>query len=1383
MRGFKLLFKNNFRNTTKNKIQFFGLIVLVFLTSLIFTIVEVSKQRVDLVYNNFISEKMSNQHDFIVDFSETSYIQGENDPFLEITDLEKRQNAIVDYLAKSEEIKKMGLDFKYNRVEARTFNLKDNKVIKAVTLNPQQAVDKFVVANGMPLDVYAKYLESIRGETNHWTYLTPQFAKNNNIKINDIIRLQADIYGTTIKVADSEITPVDLSEFAGKDINDWLPNSNYSSTTWFRVVGFGQSADFITPIIDSTHPFPNMKDEGIAYVNPKLFGLTKEKIDVDGKTYDVDKFDLTNQVLAAESNFDREIYYAGKFNANVSMADRENLSRKLNKYLNTQASQEIALKSHYEKTLLSDEPVLTFKTDTTYKFANRTVYFTTALNGFITGSYILIALILIISFFVLILVLRRQIETTGPQNGLLRALGYRRRYIIWSYLSYPLMIALAGGALGYLLGISAQFFVKLIFGSYFNLPYTGFAFAPWALVTSVVIIFTMLLLVTIISATLMVVKKTPLELIKKEDSFSAGRIKRAVKKMFSFRNTFDSRFQAVQLSNSLGKMAGVSLTMIISTAMITGSLMIPIMLTNNIDYSYAGNNYNTLVEYNSPVYNLPTTFMKTYDPSQQPWRTADSALEKTNMTKNGDQYLIDFENGTINSENYAPTYDASEMRSLTYRNISKEFLKSNKLSVLGTDNETISNAICRSTWKDYGDYGLQSLSKKTILNFLESPTQALKYVRELEQYRLFYWKYRNTVALDIQREPYFEDNRISLDSSNSILNNNIFTKDDFAREFNQNISVINLQDNHLRPADERPLSESFLIPLQSGNADNFINEVKKPMFYLFDWIYSYFVNNVNQCFTQGVYTKAPQTIQAKIKTAFNDPTKNFNLSFGVVPFNPLTDDRGTMLEATTNNTKFKIYGIDESFKNQNLINSNNKGNLNDLLFNSGNDGIVINQTLSRTLGLKAGDTIDFAVIAKLLTKNDDKGYQVDKILNSWDASAVTGNYDDGSGKAAGTIGKMLFNEENKYKNSYIGDGQENDEVLKSTLDLNDPTSTTPTVLNQKVVSGDLLLKSNTINQSFKVVGVTNQYGAAKAWINNTRAEELLGFDQTRNYLLRLFMNEWSNSILNSAVFNLSGSYKTALEKLKEFIDSNSNQITPVSELWNKFVSTFDNADLAVDWIKVFNNEYPIFNYKTSNSKTVDDVEYGLSTIQSFGDYSFYGLNGGSRQQSGNDDVITYPSYANNAFDNLLPIAEAKKILADIILAVNSILIFIIVISFILSFMIIILTSNIIIAENRTIIATMKVLGYKNSYITKLVIGMYIPVIIIMTIAGFGFGWLGLVIGNSILTSIGLALPLILNFWIPLVAIGSGLGLYLLAYLISWFSMNKIKPLIAIMEDN
>lgn len=220
MSGFKLLFQNNIKNTIKNKIQFIGLVILVFLTCLIFTIIEVSKQRVENVYHNFISEKMSNQHDFVVDFSQTSYVENTAsgaDQFLAISDIEVRQNAILDYLQAAT----MNSDYQFNFdwVEARVFNLGNNKVIKAVTLNPHQAIDKFVVSAGMPLGFYQQYLNSLNNETMHWVYLTPEFAKKNNIKINDVIRLQADSYGTTIKVADSELQPVDLSPYQKEDIN------------------------------------------------------------------------------------------------------------------------------------------------------------------------------------------------------------------------------------------------------------------------------------------------------------------------------------------------------------------------------------------------------------------------------------------------------------------------------------------------------------------------------------------------------------------------------------------------------------------------------------------------------------------------------------------------------------------------------------------------------------------------------------------------------------------------------------------------------------------------------------------------------------------------------------------------------------------------------------------------------------------------------------------------------------------------------------------------------------------------------------------------------------------------------------------------------------
>ncbi|UZQ31171.1 MAG: ABC transporter permease [Spiroplasma phoeniceum] len=1356
MTGFKLLFKNNFKNTVKNKIQFFGLVVLVFLTSFIFTIIEVSKQRVDNNYNTFISEQLSNQHDFVVSFTNTTYVKNSNrepDQFEKITGSGVHQNVILEYI--KEQLKNRNEHFIYNRVEARTFSLGKNKVIKAVTLNPYQEIDKFIVANGMPLSFYMKYLLSINEETMHWIYLTPEFARKNNIKINDIIRLQPDRYGTTIKVADSELKGVDLTSYEREDINKWLPKSPYSNENWFRVVGFGQSADYVTPIIDAGHPFPNMKNEGIAYLDPRLFGLVE---DTAGNKYPVTKLDLTKQILIPESQLEREIYYVGKFQQTKVDQMRSNYSQKINNYLNTDQGKHIGLNGYYVKTLSNGLPIATFRTDNRYEFAKRITYFTSTLSAFISGSYILITILLIISFFVLILVVRRQIDATGPQNGLLRALGYCRRVLIFSYISYPLMIALIGGIVGYGTGISGQFTVKYLFGSYFNLPYGNFVFAPLALVTCDLFIFALLTCVTMISGTIMMASRTPLKLIRKEKTVSYGRFKKIVYKMFSIRKTFDIRFQAVQLSNSIGKMVGVSLTMIISTIMITMSTTIPIILQNNIRYSYEGNNYKTLVEYNSPIYNLPTSFLRTYDPSQRPWDSKNSLLINTNMTRDVNQYLIDFETGQINSENFAPTYQADDMRSLLYHNISKEFLQSNKLTSI---NPGLSKAICRTVWGDYNDFALNLLSKSTIEKYLRTTETAREHIDILEKSRLFYWKYRETVALNIKRADYF-DSRGNL-NLNDKLRNNIFTQSDYKRDFGEGNPTITLANNHFRPALEQPLSISFYDVLNLATGNEFNTRLKKPMYDLYNWIYAYFVENVNQCFIQGVYSRYPQTVRLKMQAAFNQNNGNFNLTLGVIPFNPLTDNRGTMINAELNSIEFKIYGINRTFKKQTLINKNG-ANLNEKLFIASNN-IVLNESLAKRLNVKVGNQISPYLIRKALVDSNQR-VTSDQILQGWDGSDVTGD----DAQAQGRVGKLMFNGDNKYKNKAIDEN--NEYVLESKIDALDPNFTKPSILNDKIVDGSYRVSNQMNNKTFTVVGITNQYGSPRAWINEDRAQQLLGYDKTQNYLLQLFLNEWMNSFIRKNP-ELTPSRKESLNLLEKFIKDHSS--TPVNNLWNEFVEYWSVHQSAVNWIAVFENEYPIFNYKISNSVKIDDIETGLGTSQLFGDYSFYGLNGGIRSE------ISYPPYANSTFCSLMPIAEAQTILGNISKAVNGIIFFIIGISFVLSFIIIILTSNIVIAENQTIIATIKVLGYENHYITKLVIGMYIPIIVIMTIAGFGFGWLFLIISNMILIRIGIVLPLFMNVMGPFIAIGSGLLLYFIAYLISWFNMNRINPLIAIMN--
>lgn len=1368
MKGFKLLFKNNLKNTIKNKIQFVSLVILVFLTSFIFTIIEVSKQRVENNYNNFISEKLSNKHDFVVNFDNTTYIKNSNknkNQFKKITDNSIRQNIILEFI--KQKLKNKNECFIYDYIEARTFSLGNNKIIKAITLNPYQKIDKFIVINGMPLNFYKKYLFSIKKETMHWIYLTPEFSRKNNIKINNIIRLQPDIYGTTIKVIDSEIKKVDLTQYEKEDINRWLPKSKYSNENWFRVVGFGQSADYITPIIDKLHPIPNIRNEGIAYLDPRLFGLFEEIIEYENnKKYSIIKLDITKQILIPESQSDREIYYVGKFQKTNINKIKNTYSKILNSYLNTEKGKYIGLHGYYIKTLLTDLPIVTFYNDNHYEYSQRITYFTSALNIFIKCSYILITILLIISFFMLILVVQRQIEATGPQNGLLRALGYGYSTLILSYISYPLLIALIGGIIGYSMGISGQFIVKYIFGSFFNLPYGNFVFAPLALIICVLFIFTLLTFVTIISGVIMMILKTPLQLIIKEKKISNNIFKKIIYKVFILNKTFDARFQIIQLSNSIGKIIWVSLTMIISTIIITMSTIIPIILQNNINYSYKGNKYKTLVEYNNPIYNLPTTFLKTYDPSQKPWNNKKSLFNKTNMTRDVNQYINDFETGQINSENFSPTYKAEDMRSLLYRNISKEFLKSNKLT---SNNFNLSKSICTTSWKDYNDFGLNILTKSTIKQYLRTTETAWENIDILEKYRLFYWKYKETIGLNIKNLNYFDLN------GNLNLKNNfkkdIFTQNDYNNDFGQKNTIIILNNNHFRPSLEQQLSKPFYIVLNSIMGNNFNEYFKKPIYNLYNWIYVYFINNINQCFIQGIYSRSPQTVRIKMQKAFNNNNNNFNLTFGVIPFNPLTDDIGTMINAELNNIKFKIYGIDKSFKNQKLINKNNE-NLNEKIFIE-NNNIILNETLAKILNVKIGNEISPFIIRKALISNEQKNITSDQILNSWDESEISGDINIlNLSKNQKRVGKLMFNGDNKYKNDVLKD-KNNKYVLESKIDTFDPNFTKPTILNNKIVNSNYQINNQKYNKKFKIVGINNQYGFPKAWINENIAQEILGYNKIRNNLLQLFLNEWTNSFIKNNI-KLKLSKKNSLILLEKFIKNYSNKSNK-NNLWFNFIKYWKINKSEVNWINVFKNEYPIFNYKISNNSKIDDIESGLGTSQLFGDYSFYGLNGGIKNK------ISYSPYANNIFINLISINEAKKILKNISKAINGIILFIISISFILSFIIIILTSNIVIAENQIIIATMKILGYLNRYITKLVIGMYVPIIIIMTIIGFNLGWLLLIISNIFLIKIGIVLPIFMHIIIPFIAIGSGLFLYFVAYLISWFNMNRINPIIAIVN--
>lgn len=79
-------------------------------------------------------------------------------------------------------------------------------------------------------------------------------------------------------------------------------------------------------------------------------------------------------------------------------------------------------------------------------------------------------LFLAISSMILFITLKRMIERQRGQIGILKALGYTQREILFHYLSYALLIGILGGFLGCLAGTLLSYSFTALYQIYFNMP-------------------------------------------------------------------------------------------------------------------------------------------------------------------------------------------------------------------------------------------------------------------------------------------------------------------------------------------------------------------------------------------------------------------------------------------------------------------------------------------------------------------------------------------------------------------------------------------------------------------------------------------------------------------------------------------------------------------------------------------------------------------------------------------------------------------------------------------------------------------------------------------------------------------------------------------------
>jgi len=77
------------------------------------------------------------------------------------------------------------------------------------------------------------------------------------------------------------------------------------------------------------------------------------------------------------------------------------------------------------------------------------------------------------------------------------------------------------------------------------------------------------------------------------------------------------------------------------------------------------------------------------------------------------------------------------------------------------------------------------------------------------------------------------------------------------------------------------------------------------------------------------------------------------------------------------------------------------------------------------------------------------------------------------------------------------------------------------------------------------------------------------------------------------------------------LDLNGNSLTYYSydDFLNNFVNNGTQKEIAKKVLQIFNNEFPVFNYKYSDSTDIGDLDKMVATYSKLGDYNPVTMNG------------------------------------------------------------------------------------------------------------------------------------------------------------------------------
>ncbi|WP_434333186.1 ABC transporter permease [Mycoplasma capricolum] len=1367
-----LILKNSLKNSFKYKSQLLGLVLLVMIMSLIMSLISAINSRVLNKYDNLITN--SNQHNLVLKLDPY-----ENLPTSLITSNNQIQ-AQQQYINRLNEklYSRYNFKFDWSRTESREFkqvkSLNNLQTLKAISKQylTNNKVDQIVIVKGRNIN------------SNKEVVIDPIYAKKHNIKINDIIRFQKDVLGDQLLVNSLNNKQTTQEQFNDinkitkqglTDVNGIYQIKYASSFDWYQVVGFANSADFIFPTINAYTPIPNRLNEGIIYVDPSRFGLIKQ----DDGFY---RYDSTSSKLVVSSNNEWESFY--------SLKTKDKLNDQIIDWMNQYFNQLINKRTQNKWIYKLD--------DSNYRFSSRTNVIKKTISAYNIYSVAVLLAVISVVLYTTFLITKKQILNSRGQIGTMRAIGYKKRQMVFNYVMMPFFTSIVGGILGYILSCLISIIIINKFANYFSLDYGVFSFDWIGFLNNLIFMWLIISAISFLIAYL-IMKKGAINLFENRNAKKITKLGNLVKSL-SNKRKFNHRLRAALLVDSGSKLTGVGFVVLIATILFTISFVSPNLLKNNKIYSYNGVKYNQVVEYSQPTYNNPFSFIRVFNPDIK-------SKNSYNIIKNNDSYLAtslpsknqsydletiikDYLDQTFNNAYYSLDIDLKDKQEVDSINLAlanmkllqaqdialtKQYFK--YIASLSASPSSI-NFILLKNWPDY--INLISNLKQTKSSEFETLLNQFKYLQQ------FYATYTNSIGLAINKDyinsfdlkdnenlkinkfnqtkdeqinlktKAYEDilNSDLLSISKSSLSNDSF-KTNILKEFKltdskSRLGLYHILDNKWNKSNS--ISDQFL----DISASDFINkkykldDLKDLVAKLVLWFSVMFYKRDDQALIQAAYSRAPYFVKQNLKISYNS-NKDYTLGFNLAPFNKNYEQLGTLLNVKTLDNKhlFKIYGIQNNHDYIDLYDEN-RNDLIKKLFDSDSNSIIINQTIAKRLNLNTNDKISLNVLQNELQHVENNKTTVFK-TSDWS-----------------------MKQDNKF-NSFVQRSQIITDNLKvktnnGYLSLNNFSDITS--YYQSYLDNKLRLVNKSQTKEFKIVGIHNGYNESMAWIKEDDAQNILNYKQNKQVWWRdIFAPQWNKTFSSTQ----------AKQVLKNTLDLNNKSLTDYS--YDQFVEQFindsknPNHNVAKKVLQIFNNQFPIFNYKYSKSNDIGNLDTIVSTYSKIADYNPISLNGQHLENK-----IVYDGIGQGVIKTITPIQITKQILDQISNLVMLALVLAIITILMIVFVIILLTTSLIISDNIRFIATLKVLGYSNKYITENILGMYFIVIANMLVIGFVSGWF---IFDSTIKSLYsiIVLPIIFPIWLPFAVILAVSGIYLITLIVGFNSIYKTDATLTLKDND